>query len=174
MKIQKTFLILLSMFSALSIFALEQNNSAPLITKPAPQYSNAYNPNRVILPANYKVYVLGKTVLNHPAPGPYPGFKQKTLPTYNFYKGHPGCYIICYSHDATRSIYPVSNTIFVNGQIRVPGHYQGRICQPASRVNQNISKSVYFKDLCAKHIGTCKSGNCWAGGDSGGWFGIQH
>lgn len=130
------------------------------------------NPNRVILPNNFPVYVLGTTVLNHPAPGPRPGFQKKILPTDNRYQGYPGCYVVCYSHNDKHSVYSVGNNIFVKGQIRVPGHYEKRICHPQSFRHKDISRSVYFKNLCDRVIKACHH-NCWAGGDTGGWFGIK-
>lgn len=169
----KRFIPLLTLCAVMMLTACVNQQPNQVVAARPMTLVSAANPNRMVLPENYRVYVLGKTVLNHPAPGPFPGFQAKVLPTVNFYKGDPGCYIVCYSHNATNGIYPVTNTIFVNGQIRVPGYYQGRVCQPYRYVNQDISKANALKYLCQKYIPSCQQGNCWAGGDSGGWFGIQ-
>lgn len=136
--------------------------------EPNPQSSNGANYNSTLLPSPYPVYVMENNgVINHPVQGA----QKKMLPTDNSYRSSPGCYIACYSHDD--GIYSVSDSISVMGQIRVPGEYEGRICQPQNYKGQDISKMRQFKDECAKKIPGCESGNCWAGGDTGGWFGIQ-
>ncbi|AHE67846.1 hypothetical protein [Legionella oakridgensis] len=123
-----------------------------------------------LLPSPFPVYVIGQdksTVINHP----YPGAEKKWLPTDNSYTEKPGCYIACYSHQS--GVYSVSPTIYVMGQIRVKGQYLNRICQPEHYQNQDISKAESFKKLCSEKIASCKNIECWAGGDTGGWFGIQ-
>ncbi|ASQ46148.1 hypothetical protein [Legionella clemsonensis] len=126
------------------------------------------NPNTQLLPSPLPVFVLGNSgVVNHP----YPGSKRALLPTDNSYTDAPGCYIACYSH--VKGIYPVSPSIYVMGQIRVKGQYQGRICQPEGYLNKDISAVNQFKQLCSQKIPGCKNIECWAGGDTGGWFGIQ-
>lgn len=123
----------------------------------------------VLLSSPFPVYVKNNVVINHPVPG----FVKKDLPTFNNFQGRPGCYILCYSHQKLNSIYRVGNSkIFAHGQIRVPGHYIGRTCQPKGYENQSIDKLEKFKTLCAQNIKSCGN-NCWAGGDTGGWFGIQ-
>ncbi|MGD9592169.1 MAG: hypothetical protein AB7V32_06580, partial [Candidatus Berkiella sp.] len=60
------------------------------------------------------------------------------------------------------------------GQIRVPGKYHQRICVPAGYEDKDISAATEFNSLCAKHLPlACPGSICWAGGDTGGWFGIQ-
>jgi len=57
----------------------------------------------------------------------------------------------------------------------VAGFYQGGVCMPTNYAKQDISALSQFKQLCNKQINACKnSGDCWAGGDTGGWFGIQY
>ncbi|KTD52345.1 hypothetical protein Lqui_1189 [Legionella quinlivanii] len=125
------------------------------------------DPNINLLPSPFPVYVIeGQAVINHPSPGA----TKVDLPTDNSYTKQPGCYIACYSHRP--GVYAVSPTISVMGQIRVPGTYVARLCQPAGFENQDISKAEQFKQLCTSKISACK-GSCWAGGDTGGWFGIQ-
>lgn len=158
MKLMKYFLIIaLALYSCISI--------ATQATQHLPN-DRIHNPNGMILPKRFPVYVSGTTVINHPMPN----FNKRILFTNNKYRGYPGCYIACYSHDQN-SVYGVSKTIYVKGQIRVAGHYQGKICQPSGYVNKDISAAPYFKKLCNTRMKSCKNG-CWAGGATGGWLGI--
>lgn len=124
--------------------------------------------NRFLLPEDFKVYVGSQGVVNYP----YPGLTEKTLKTRNIFQRTPGCYIACYSKDAEKGIYSVGDGIYVMGQIRVKGRYVERVCKPDQYETKDISAEKKFKDLCNKHIPECVN-NCWAGGDTGGWFGIQ-
>ena len=126
------------------------------------------DPNKSLLLSPFPVYTLGNNgVINHP----YPGAEQALLPTDNSYTMAPGCYIACYSHN--QGVYPVAADIYVMGQIRVWGKYEDRICQPQGYKGMDISKENKFKFLCSQKINTCRNNTCWAGGDTGGWFGIQ-
>jgi|GEM_PF-1545238 len=127
------------------------------------------DPNRVLLPENFPVYVEDNVVVNVP----YPGFAPKTLPTVNEFQGYPGCYIAAYSHNEEDSVYGVGGDIFVMGQVRVPGRYEGRICRPKGYETADISALPEFKELLRRSLPACKDGSCWAGGDTGGWFGIE-
>ena len=120
------------------------------------------------LASPFPVYVKDHVVINHPNPG----FEKKLLPTDNTYGLNPGCYIICYSRDSQGSVYGIGNGMYVKGMIRVGGLYIKRICHPAGYIYKDISAESYFKNLCRKRIASCGN-SCWAGGDSGGWFGIQ-
>jgi hypothetical protein len=127
------------------------------------------NPNKAILPANFKVYVKDNVVVNVS----YPGFEERTLPTVNKFIGYPGCYVAAYSRRKEKSVYSVGGDIYVMGQVRVPGSYQERICLPVGYENVDISADPQFKLMFAEVLPkACKEG-CWAGGDTGGWFGIQ-
>jgi hypothetical protein len=127
------------------------------------------NPNKAILPANFKVYVRDNVVVNVS----YPGFKEKTLATVNKFVGYPGCYVAAYSRRKEKSVYSVGGGIYVMGQVRVPGSYQQRICLPVGYEKVDISADPQFKLMFAQVLSSaCKQG-CWAGGDTGGWFGIQ-
>lgn len=97
-------------------------------------------------------------------------FDKRLLPTRNLFKSTPGCYIACYSKQNTGSIYEVGAGIQVMGQVRVKGNYEGRICRPAEHQQDDISVLQKFKEICANNIKSCGP-NCWAGGDTGGWFG---
>ena len=124
--------------------------------------------NRFLLPEDFKVYAGNHGVVNHPVQG----LTEKILTTRNLFQKTPGCYIACYSRDSEKGIYSVGDGIFVMGQIRVKGKYDERVCKPDQFENKDISAEQKFKDLCNKHIPNCVK-NCWAGGDTGGWFGIQ-
>jgi hypothetical protein len=127
-----------------------------------------FNANKDLLPSPYPVYVIPNSgVINHP----YPGAVKALLPTDNSYTDTPGCYVACYSHK--NGIYNVSPTISVMGQIRVKGQYVARVCQPEGYQEKDISAEPTFKLLCAKKIPACSDEECWGGGDTGGWFGIQ-
>ncbi len=119
-----------------------------------------------MLPEDFGVYVNGSTVLDHPAAG----FEKKILPTRNLFKGIPGGYVACYSRVEAHSIYGTGGGIFVMGQIRMPGEYAGRVFEPKGYAGKDISGDVLFKDLCNAQFTSCRT-SCWAGGDTGGWFG---
>lgn len=131
-------------------------------------YAVPNGPESVVLPEKFTVYVDGTTVINHIAPG----FEARNLPTKNTFKGTPGGYVACYSHIQSNSVYPVGADIFVMGQIRLPGQYFGRIFQPKDYQNKDISAEKKFKNICNKAFPSCQ-GQCWAGGDTGGWVGIR-
>lgn len=118
---------------------------------------------------NYTVYVKDYTVVNYPAPG----FEPRTLPSNNDDLANPGCYVACYSHDSTNSAYSVSENIHVHGQVRISGMYEGRICKPFGYEQSEISNEAFFNQLCDTKVVSCKGKECWAGGDTGGWFGIK-
>lgn len=149
--IKKLLLINITFCFASQVFALE-----PL------------GPNNTLLPSPYPVYVINDSgVVNHS----YPGAIKVFLPTDNTYADSPGCYLACYSHFP--GVYKVSPTISVIGQVRVRGKYLARICQPEGYLNSDLSKLAQLKTLCAEKFKGCSNNACWAGGDTGGWFGIQ-
>lgn len=127
------------------------------------------DPDLLLLSEKLEIYTDGKAVVNHP----YPGFSKKILPTNNDYKGTFGCYVACYSHHKKDAVYSVGKNIYVIGQVRVPGHYTGRICIPTGFTDKDISVEKTFNALCGKRFKACKDNSCWVGGDTGGWFGIQ-
>ena len=124
----------------------------------------------VMLPSNFPVYVSRSgRVINHKARG----FQKIILPTSNKFKGFPGCYVACYSRSKKGSVYSVGSGIFVMGQVRVKGTYDKRICKPQGHEYRDISAMSEYKQLCDSEIFSCNSFGCWAGGDTGGWYGIQ-
>jgi len=120
-----------------------------------------------MLPEDFRVYVRGNTVINHPLRG----FDERVLPTVNDFRGAPGCYVACYSHDRAHGVYGVGGNTYVMGQVRVPGRYEGRVCRPDRFGHADISAASGIKELCKAGIPSCGD-NCWGGGDTGGWFGI--
>lgn len=126
------------------------------------------DPQSKLLPEKFPIYVKkGQLPVNKEVPG----YNKKILPTVNKFKDTPGCYIACYSKDSKGSVYSVGGGIYVKGQIRVSGRYIRRVCHPKGFVHKDISDKEKFKNLCNEQIDACS--NCWAGGDTGGWFGIQ-
>ncbi|HEY9849223.1 MAG TPA: hypothetical protein V6D28_07175 [Leptolyngbyaceae cyanobacterium] len=119
------------------------------------------------LPEDFRVYVSDQGAVNWPAPG----YTEKILPTVNKYMGRDGGYVACYSRNEEGSIYSVGGGIYVMGQIRLQGRYIGRIFHPKGYENKDISAAQEFKDLCNQTFPTARGGG-WAGGDTGGWFGI--
>ena len=125
--------------------------------------------NTRLLPENYPVYVWRGGVVNRQ----YPGTEKRYLKTVNRFKGRPGCYVACYSRNKRNSVYPVGGGIYVMGQVRVSGRYIKRICNPTNYANKDISAANYFKNVCNTSLPEKCAGGCWAGGDTGGWFGVQ-
>jgi len=121
-----------------------------------------HSPNRILLPSNYEVYTYNNSVTSQPSSQ----YKKVILPTNTDFKGTPGCYVACYSRDKTHSAYSIESNIntYVIGQVRLPGRYIGRECI----VNYPLDANFY----CNFRIRKCQ-GNCWAGGDTGGWFGLK-
>lgn len=161
-------LTLLLMTNAYAVDQLPSGLNTSNLENPVNTQAN-YDPNNILLPSPYPIYTNGSTVINHSMPG----FTRKDLPTNNDYQKNPGCYIACYSHDASNGIYAVGGNIYMNGQVRVAGIYSDRICVPTGFDSGDISQAAKFKQLCSSAIKSCANGNCWAGGDTGGWYGIQ-
>lgn len=123
-----------------------------------------------ILPEDFKVYVFGNTVVNVP----YWGFEERTLPTYNHYKGEDGGYVAIYTREKEGSIYSVGNGIYVLGQVRVKGEYFGRIFVPEGyRLGDDITQDPNILPICRECLHLPEGKEFWIGGDTGGWFGIQ-
>ncbi len=59
------------------------------------------------------------------------------------------------------------------GQVRLRGDYDGRIFQPRGYRGADISALPRFKRMCGRALPSCRHDGCWAGGDTGGWFGLQ-
>ncbi|MFW7380828.1 MAG: hypothetical protein ACOH5I_18580 [Oligoflexus sp.] len=104
---------------------------------------------------------------------PYPSARERILPTSNLsYPDLDGCYMACYSNNSDQAVYQVGPDIYVKGQFRVQGAYQGRICQIPGREEENLVEAIDLREKCGELIQSCGPNECWAGGDTGGWFGI--
>lgn len=121
------------------------------------------------LPETFHVYYKeNEGVANQP----FTGATELKLPTLNPFKGTPGCYVACYSHNKALSIYPVAKDIYVVGQFRVSGNYDQRFCLPTGFEEKDISAELHFKQECERYFPLqCKNASCWVGGDTGGWLG---
>lgn len=127
------------------------------------------NPFIFILPEDFKVYVNGNKVINHP----YEGFEERILPTFNEYQGIDGGYVAIYSKNKEGSVYEICDGIYVIGQVRVKGNYQKRVFIPEGyKPGDNITNDPDILEICQKYFPE-KKGEMWIGGDTGGWFGIQ-
>ena len=132
--------------------------------------THALIPSLVLILGTFNVYATGFDPSN---PMLMPGSSRDIVIKNNVdFKGSPACYIACYSYQKQRSIYSIGHNLYVMGNIRVSGTYQGKVCKPTHFEDKDISKEVDFKQLCSKKIKACKSGQCWAGGDTGDGFGI--
>jgi C1A family cysteine protease len=121
------------------------------------------------LPEDFKVYIgQNGSVVNYPMTG----YEERALPTVNRYTGPDGGYIACYSRNEEGGVYSVGDGIYVMGQIRLQGQYINRTFYPKGYENKDISAVQEFKDLCNQTFPACKGGG-WAGGDTGGWFGLR-
>ena len=124
--------------------------------------------NQTLLPEQFAIYTDGKTVINHPEIG----FSEKLLPTVNLYKGNPGCYIACYSQKKENAIYAINDNTFALGQVRIAGRYTKGMCEPTNFSGKSITQETAFQTICKDKIPTCVGVNCWAGGETGAWFGL--
>jgi len=122
------------------------------------------------LPENFAVYTDGETLLNWQ---PSPQYEEINLPTFNFYQGDNGGYLAIYTRDEEPSVYSVGDGIYVMGQIRLEGHYEGRIFIPKGfNVGDDITQEKELLEICELYFPHMK-GRMWVGADTGGWFGIQ-
>jgi hypothetical protein len=125
-------------------------------------------PSPQMLPEDFRVYVSGNTVVNHPVRG----FAEKILPTFNHYTGADGGYVAIYTHNAERGVYGVGGDIYVVGQVRIQGTYAGRIFIPTGyKPGDNITQDPAILAICEEYFPEMK-GEMWVGGDTGGWYGI--
>ncbi|RCJ32411.1 hypothetical protein A6769_28185 [Nostoc punctiforme NIES-2108] len=94
------------------------------------------------------------------------------LPTINDFTGYPGCYIAAYSHQKKMSVNSVGGNVYVMGQVRVPGHYEGKNCEPKGYEGKKIDSLDYFKKLFDQKLPkACMNKNCCAGKETGGFVG---
>ena len=70
-------------------------------------------------------------------------------------------------------MYGVGGNIYVAGQIRVKGHYEGRIFMPEGyHQGDDITQDPALVALADKYF-PYLAGQMWLGGDTGCWFGVQ-
>lgn len=57
----------------------------------------------------------------------------------------------------------------------IPGHYEGRIFKPKGYEIDDLGESPQLKALCHEHMPEAcpNETTCWAGGDTGGYYGFQ-
>lgn len=110
----------------------------------------------------------------------YAGGEAIALPTYNDYQGEDGGYVALYTRDPEAGLYSVGDeggsTIYVMGQVRVQGYYDGRIFIPTAGdrpygLGDNITRDEKILEICKKYFPEMQN-DFWIGGDTGGWFGI--
>lgn len=157
--------IFLSLLARLFLITYPVSYAIAVIFSKQPWLSMIKGANTYIAIAFAVVYTILGLFLTCPSLA-----KKPTLMVSNTdFKGSPGCFIACYSHQKENSAYAIGNQIYVMGQIRVSGNYNDkRICYPTGFENKDISVAPQFIKLCGEKIKACDKGNCWAGGDSGG------
>jgi hypothetical protein len=122
------------------------------------------------LPEDFEIYTDGTTVINWQ---PSTSYQKRHLPTFNFYEGEEGGYVAIYTHNQDVGVYGVGEEIYVMGQIRVEGHYEGRLFVPKGyKLGDDFSQDPELLQICESYFPSM-AGEMWVGGDTGGWFGIQ-
>ncbi|MCH9613348.1 MAG: hypothetical protein SP1CHLAM54_03470 [Chlamydiia bacterium] len=122
-----------------------------------------------LLPEDFKVYTASNGVGRYGAGA----CEEKILPTFNHYLGDDGGYVAIYTRDPKGSVYSVGNDIYVVGQIRVPGHYEGRIFIPEGyKAGDNITRDENLVAIAESYLPEEMKYKVWVGGDTGGWFGL--
>lgn len=128
------------------------------------------NAAEYFIPEDFAVYTDGDIILNWQ---PNSSFKKRGLTTLNHYEGEDGGYIAIYTRDEDAGVYSVGDDIYVMGQIRVQGHYEGRIFIPIGySYGDKITQDPELLAICSLYFPE-KAGRMWVGGDTGGWFGIE-
>ena len=127
-------------------------------------------PTGQILQKHFLVYIRNSQVANSPSPGAL----EYLLPTNNQYANNPGCYIACYRKN--KGVYSPSYGTYVVGQIRIQGLYnkQSNLCQPLMKEKFDFSHSEKYNKLCNHDFPACEKTQCWAGGDTIGWYQANH
>jgi hypothetical protein len=125
--------------------------------------------HKVLLPEDFKVHYHAKFGIQKEASE---NTTEKTIPTKNEYTQAPGCYVACFSHHKTKDgVYTVGSNQHMVGQVRVKGHYQGKLCSPEGFENQDLRVAQEFKEKCETHFPQkCEKDGCRAGGNTSHWF----
>ncbi len=98
--------------------------------------------------------------------------RGQLMPVINLSQQDNG-FIACYSHNDDAPSYSVGDGIHVKGFISMQGQYLGRIFHPDGYLHKDISvQDSEPSQLCKTHIPSCQESDveCWAGGDTGGYF----
>lgn len=123
-----------------------------------------------LLPEDFAIYTDGETILNWQ---PSHRYEENFLPTFNYYLGNNGGYVAICTRNPDMGIYSVGDGIYVMGQIRVEGQYEGRLFVPKGfNANDDITQDKELLEICEIYFPHMKD-QMWVGGDTGGWFGIQ-
>ena len=100
--------------------------------------------------------------------------QKSSIPTVNFYKYSPGCYVACDSDNSKNTAFATGRSgVYGKGLVRVNGIYVGAVCQPQGYAFQTLYKIQHFSDLCNQHIPTCH-GDCYGNGETGKFVGITN
>lgn len=100
--------------------------------------------------------------------------EKSSIPTKNYYKYVPGCYVACYSENSSNNAFATGRPgIYGKGLVRVNGLYVGPVCQPQGYAFKTLYKIQHFSDLCNQYISTCH-GNCFGNGETGKFVGITN
>jgi hypothetical protein len=132
--------------------------------------SNNIQMDNLWLPTDFKVYVDPQTgsVINHSQEG----FEERTLITFNDYKGKDGGYIAIYTREKSEGIYSVGGDIYVAGMVRIKGQYIQNIFYPEGyNEGDDITQDKKILEICNQYFLNLKD-KMWIGGDTGGWFGF--
>lgn len=126
-------------------------------------------PNKTLLPDEFKVYYNKK--VGRLSRAPFKGGKETVIPTNNEYKDAPGCYISCHAKNAQEAAYPISDKIYVMGQVRVEGRYRDGLCLPKGYENKDVRSAKALKEKCEQSFPTkCENNSCWADSHTSNWF----
>ena len=84
--------------------------------------------------------------------------------------------IACYAHQNEDGASGTEGPIRVVGIVEdIPGYYEGRLFRPQGFEGADLSESDHFRMMCHRNLPTaCPDETiCWAGGDTGGYYGFQ-
>lgn len=140
-----------------------------LISLLLPLIAIASEPNKTLLPEEFKVYYKKGLGISEKQ---FKEGKAKIIPTSNDYTGVPGCYVACYSKNPIDGVYSVGDKTYLMGQIRVKGQYQNGYCIPKGFEDKDIRSDKTFINQCAAEFPErCSAKHpCSVGGQTASWF----
>ena len=74
-----------------------------------------------------------------------------------------------YSRHRDAGVYGGGGGIFVVGQVRLRGRYVGSVFAPTGFEQRDLGAAPEIAFVCNQAFGG-GGWQCWAGGDTGGWF----